>query len=267
MLKLLGVVRQLCVFVAQLPEYVHSTKKLSQVALAVRDSILNARDPARLVFTDLPIACGLQAIPASGTHGKPAQTFAKILSQALGDLRTAFPKLEDRMRSKLRETFDIPGSFPYFRKTLAAGAEKIVLAVTEPQLKAFCLRLIDDNLPESDWLESLGSYLALKPPSKWHDAEEDTFSSELALLAAKFHRIENIVFATKDLPKDAVGIRVAITQSNGLEQERVIHFTVEEERRMRDLQKRFAEVLAQNQRLGLAAASRAIWATLENGKN
>src|SRR5207245_8057670 len=111
------------------------------------------------------------------------------------------------------------------------------------------------------------SHLALKPLSKWRDAEEDTFSSELALLAAKFHRIENILFATKNLPKDAVGIRVAITQSNGFEQERVIHFTFEEERRLRHLQKRFEEVLVRNRRLGLAAASRAIWKTLESGKN
>ena len=44
------------------------------------------------------------------------------------------------------------------------------------KFKAFCLRLMDVALSESDWLESIGSHLALKPPSKWHDAEEDLFN-------------------------------------------------------------------------------------------
>jgi hypothetical protein len=58
--QLLDVVKPLCVFVARLPEYVHHTKKLSAVAVACRDAILGARDPARLLFSDLPKACGSQ---------------------------------------------------------------------------------------------------------------------------------------------------------------------------------------------------------------
>jgi hypothetical protein len=63
------------------------------------------------------------------------------------------------------------------------------------KFKAFCLRLMDTALSESDWLESIGSHLSLKPPSKWHDAEEDLFNSELAHLAGLFKRVESLVFA------------------------------------------------------------------------
>jgi hypothetical protein len=264
-IELLDVVKKLCVFVAQLPAYVLNTKKLSPTALAVRDIILNAREPAKLLFTELPKACGFDPIPHDATASKPVQAFVKTLKAALDDLRAAFPELQERLRKELRAAFDLSGTFQQFRTALAGRAEQVVLGVNEPKLRAFCLRLMDDNLPESDWLESLGSYLALKPPSKWHDAEEDTFDSEVAQCATRFHRVESIVFAGGKSPSNAVGIRLAITQANGVEHEQVVHFTADEEQQLRGLQTQFEILLTKDKRLGLAAASRAIWANLEKG--
>ena len=121
---------------------------------------------------------------------------------------------------------------------------------------------MDDNLPESDWLESLGSYLALKPPSKWHDAEEDVFNSELAQYTTRFQRVESIAFAGANSSQDAVGVRLSVTQANGVEQEQVIYFNANEEHQVRDLQKQFELLLTKDRRLSLAAASRAIWSKL-----
>ncbi len=261
--ELLDVVKGLCLFVAQLPAYVLNTKKLPPTALAVRDTILNAREPARLLFTDLPKACGFEPITVDATVGKAVQAFVTSLKAALDNLRVAFPEMQEYLRKQLRDAFDLPGTFPQFRTALAARAGHVVLGVTEPKLRAFCLRLRDDSLPESDWLESVGSYLALKPPSKWHDAEDDLFSSELAQLAATFHRVESIVFAGGKSPMNAVGVRLAITQANGVEYEQVVHFTAAEEHQMQDLQSQFERLLSKDRRLGLVAASRALWVSLE----
>jgi hypothetical protein len=262
-IELLDVVKNLCIFVAQLPAYVVNTKRISPTAISVRDAILNAREPARLLFTDLPKACGYEPFPADTTAIKPVHVFVKTLKAALDDLRAAYPELQERLRRKLLEAFDLPGSFQQFRTVLAARAEQILLSVTEPNLRAFCLRLLDDNLPESDWLESLGSYLALKPPSKWHDAEEDAFNSELAQLAAKFHRVESIMFAGGKSPKNTVGVRLSITQANGKEHAQVFYFSADEEHQLRDVQEQFEALLTEDRRLGLVAASRAIWTALE----
>ena len=263
--ELLDVVKPLCVFVAQLPVYVHNTKKLSSTALAVRDAILAAREPARLLFNDLPKACGFEPFSASAAAGKEVQAFIRGLKTALDELRAAFPELQERLRKLLRETFALPGAFQQFRTALARRAEQVVLGVNEPKLRAFCLRLMDDNLPESEWLESLGSYLALKPPAKWHDAEEDFFGQELGPLATRFHRVESIVFVDGKPSRNGIGIRLAITQANGNEHEQVIHFAADEENRLRELQTQFEALLTKDKRLGLAAASRAIWANLEKG--
>jgi hypothetical protein len=178
----------------------------------------------------------------------------------------AYPQLEERLRKQLRVAFGAPGSFQSFRANLADRAEQILLSVTEPKLRAFCLRLIDENLPEAEWLESLGSYLALKPPSKWHDAEEDAFNSALAEVGGKFHRIESVVFS-RGRRKDDTAIRLAVTRANGTEHEEVVHFGAEEEAGLRKLQRQFEGLFKGDQRLALAAASRAIWNTLEkNGR-
>ncbi len=124
---------------------------------------------------------------------------------------------------------------------------------------------MDDNLSESEWLESLGSFLALKPPAKWHDAEEEAFTQELGVLAARFRRVESIVFANGKPAKNAIGVRLAVTHANGAEHEQVVHFTTDEERELRSIQKQFALLLTGNRRLGLAAASRALWPVLEKG--
>jgi hypothetical protein len=264
--ELLDVVRPICVFVAQLPAYVLNTKRLSPVALAVRDTVLSAREPATLIFAALPNACGFDPVTSKQGPTGRVPTFVKALKSALDELRASYPELQQRLQKQLREAFALPGSFQQFRKSLAARAEHVVLVVTEPKLRAFCLRLMDDNLPESDWLESLGSYLALKPPSKWHDSEEDLFSTQLADLAARFHRVEAISFSGRGAAKGTIGVRLAITQLNGLEHEEVIHFTRDEENHLLRLQKRFEALLSDDKRLGLAAASRAIWKNLGNGR-
>jgi hypothetical protein len=262
-IQLLDVVRPLCIFVAQLPAFALNTKKLSPVSLAVRETILYAREPAKLLFIDLPKACGFESFSADTSMGKPAQPFVKALKGVLDELRVAYPELQNRLRKHLREAFELPGNFRQFRTTLAGRAEEVVLGVTEPRLRAFCLRLTDESLTETDWLESLGSYLALKPPSKWNDAEEDIFGQELAQLAIRFRRIESIVFADGNQPTNGVGVRLAITQASGFEHEQVIHFAVEEEEQLRHLQAQFEVLLSKDRRLGLAAASRALWVTLE----
>jgi hypothetical protein len=54
-------------------------------------------------------------------------------------------------------------------------------------------------------------------------------------------------------------------QANGNEHEQVVHFTAAEEQELRGLQTQFEILLTKDKRLGLAAASRAIWANLEQG--
>jgi hypothetical protein len=261
-IELLDLVKNLCLFVAQLPAYVRNTKRLSPPALAVRQAILEAREPAKLLFTDLPRACGFEPIEAQSGKGKSMKEFVGTLKAALDELRGAFPELQDRLRKRLREHFGLTGSFQHNRDSLSERARCICLTATEPKFKSFCLRLMDQGLGESDWLESIGSHLALKPPSKWQDSDDDFFVSELDQVASLFARVESLVFGGTEGRSESA-IRLAVTLATGAEHQQVIHFSADEERRMVALQQKFAELLGKDERLGLAAASRAIWERLE----
>jgi hypothetical protein len=262
-IEMLDLVKNLCTFVAQLPVQARNTKKLSPAALAVRQVILEAREPARLLFRDLPAACGFDPIEAGAPTGKPLKSFVKTLKVALEELRIAFPELQDRLRNRLKENFNLSGSFEECRHALSNRAQRVCVTVTEPRFKAFCLRLMDSALTESDWLESVGSHLALKPPSKWHDVDEDQFKTELSQVSALFHRVESVVFDGRKGTNESA-IRLAVTLATGVEHQQVIHFNAEEEHLMTALEGEFAEILSKNERIGLAAASRAIWASLES---
>jgi hypothetical protein len=110
-IELLDLVKNLCMFVAQLPVYERNTKRLSPAALAVRQALLEAREPAKLLFSDLPMACGFDPIEARPATGKPIKSFVRTLKLALDELRIAFPELQDRLRRSLQENFSLSGSF------------------------------------------------------------------------------------------------------------------------------------------------------------
>jgi hypothetical protein len=263
--QLLDVVKELCVFVARLPAFVLHTKRLNSSAMSVRDAILGAREPARLLFLDLPQACGFDSIRSDSTANNAIQAFVKVLKQSLDELRNAYPALQDRIRKQLQDAFHLQKSSRESRQAIAIRSERVLLTVTEPKLRAFCLRLMDSALAESDWLESIASFLALKPPSKWHDVEEDLFNTEIAEVATRFHRVESILFSHWEQSGTAVAVRLSITQANGMEHERVVHYGFDEEQTLRELEAQFGALLAKDRRLGLAAASRAIWVDLEKG--
>jgi hypothetical protein len=263
--ELLTIVKQLCTFVAKQPSYTLSTRRLSGSAIAVRDVILNARDPLKLLFQDLPIACGHPPINSKSRTPSPS-AFLKSLKGALQELRTAYPQLQDRLRADLRLAFMVEGPGSEYRQAIMGRAKALLLLVQEPKLKAFCLRLQDQHLPEPEWIESVGSFLALKPPAKWHDSEETTFATELNQMASQFRAVEAIEFAGVNQSLESSGLRVAFTDRTGLHLDQVIHFDKQDETKLSEIQTELAVMLRQYGRLGLAAASRALWQALENGR-
>jgi hypothetical protein len=114
----------------------------------------------------------------------------------------------------------------------------------------------DRALPEVDWLESIGSFLALRPPNRWKDEDEDNFLRELENLGGRFKRAESIGFA---LARGKKGLRVAVTSVDGSERHEVIHFDESEEKILGELEGQMTAWLSQNKRLAIAAATRAIW--------
>jgi len=261
--RVLDVIRPLCTFVAELPDYARQTQRLSDKSREVRRVILGARDPVKLLFHDLPLACGF--VPFStdgGCSKKNALEFAQTLKLQLDELRAAFDGLLSRMRGLVKDNFDLGGDFREARTQLATRAERVVLLATEPKIKALCLRLCDRGIADDSWLESLGSLLALQPPNHWHDSSEDAFAQEIGSLCDRFKNLESIAFSP-NVPNDfAEAFKLSLTRSDGMEAAEVVFIDPKQASEVDALACKIAELISEDRKSGVAALSRVVWNTL-----
>jgi hypothetical protein len=145
----------------------------------------------------------------------------------------------------------------------------LLVEIKNLDLKAFCLRLMDNHLPEPDWLESVGSLVATTPPSLWKDEDEVVFKERLAEVVPKFLRVESVLFARVGQKFAGSSFRVALTEKDGQERDRVVRLSQDEEREGKELEKRISDLLASNNRVSAYALSRLMWKLLEkqDGRN
>ncbi|MBC6606950.1 hypothetical protein H8B13_08985 [Hymenobacter sp. BT188] len=263
---LLDVVKPLLTFMANLPVYTLKTSRLTPITKSVRTALQAARDPVRLLFHDLPQACGLEpVVQEEENQAQHVEAFAQALKIAVDELRGAHPGLLHYIKDKLHKEFLQSGSFETVRHVLAPRATSVAGFVTEARLKSFCLRLADTKLTEIQWLESLGNLVCAMPPAKWKDADVYKYEQEIHNLAAQFKRVEAIVFHRRKHHDIAEGesVRIALTQPNGQERGQVIHLSPGEVAQAQDLEGTIATLLRNTGRVGMAAASRALWQLLE----
>jgi len=260
-LDVLDIVRPLCVFAAQLPPYSQKTLRVDATAQAVRAALISAKEPAPLLFNDLPRACGFEPFSTRGGSAERSRAakFAGALKSAIDELKFAYPSLLDLMRSSLGSAFERPTDT---RVALRTVAEPLLFAVRDASLRALCLRFTDVRLGENEWLESIGSLVCEKPPSKWIDADLDRFRENLERFAARFARIESLQFPTGTTDSSSA-MRVAITRPDGTEVDKVLQIGPDEEDAAHDLEAALLPLLRQHEgHVALVAAMRAVWKEL-----
>ena len=119
--ELLDVVNPLVSFVAALPEYSRNTKKLSQEAIRLRDRLLSARDPATLIFREVPEALGI-----APDDGKRLGT---RLAKIVGELQGSYDQLLTRLGDSIRDSFQTNADIREFRQELTKRCKTL-----EPKL-------------------------------------------------------------------------------------------------------------------------------------
>jgi hypothetical protein len=257
---LIDLVRPLAVFISrEVPEYCRKTNRLPATAVAVRRALLEGREPVKLVFTTLPEACGLPAVGEEGL--KNPDELAARLRTALHEMRTAYPKLIERLSNAICAAFEVEAKAPVARVIIADRAAQLAAAVTEPALKAFALRLADTALDDRAWVESMANLLARKSPERWLDNDEAEFHHQLEIAAGRFKRTEmTFIGTTRKLNGHAC--RIAITKSDGSEVGDLVDWNGMDESRIGPVEKEIQQILSKHGRHGLAAAMRAIWTEL-----
>lgn len=242
--SLLDVVRGLVRFVTALPQYARLTGTISTPARNVRDALVRAREPATLLFDDLPAACECERFGAGGeTDRNRINVFVGRLKDALREIQDAYPDLLTRCRSVMARQLDLPDAPNAFTAELTKRARRLREIAVDPALKSFVLRASDSALEPNDLMVSLLTQLANKPPAEWADADDDQFQVGLTQVARRFRSMEALVVDMADNGDDEQLVRLAVTRRGHAERERVLPLRPEEKRQIEKVRKRVRTAL------------------------
>ena len=185
---LLELARPLASFLLGLPDYAQKTRRLSEPALRVRQALTLAKSPEKLLFKDLPEACGY------GGATKP-EGFAEHLISALREMNGAYATMLDEMRTMLCGGFGCPadtqiGELRSVAMGRCHGLDRYTVDVKG--LKSFIRRAMERGRSDEDWLEYVLTFLGQKPPSKWTDQDRSTAEYRLAEFSARLRDLQRL---------------------------------------------------------------------------
>lgn len=174
----LNVAKSLVALAFSVPQWTRRTQDLSNETRTVRDILLKAWDPHRLLFIDLPEA--LKVSPAE---------LADKLVEPLQELLSAYERMVRRVDRRLADAIDAQGDDD---ADLRERAKTVGLGSGELRLKGFAARLAERD-GSVKGVETILSLAQSKPPSEWTDLDVQMAMMTVAELALDFRRTEALI--------------------------------------------------------------------------
>ncbi|QSV45483.1 hypothetical protein [Geobacter benzoatilyticus] len=258
----LTVIRPLVSFAVSLPEYVrHAREVLSPRSRKVRDLLFAARKPATLLFKELPEALGFPMVNTECFSDDQISDLVEGVTEAIAELRNAYPALLCRIRNGLQDAFNSRGDFDEFRSSLAIRSAAIADHIYDLDFKAFVLRLGDSALPDTQWIESVATLVAKKSPERWRNTDEAVFFENLEAFVPRYLRVESIYF-----DGDVAGggqsrrcVRLTVTRPDGSEAQEVLNWRPEDDHRLESVKTALRLLIGEHGQIALAAAAGLLW--------
>jgi hypothetical protein len=245
-------VKALVAFARRLPPYTRMTSELSAGARRVRDTLLGARDPSKLVLRDLPAAIGIK--PFAGTYAPTSSdinTYINQLRKSLEQLENAYPALLSWIGDRIDASLQ---AHKEERRAVANEVGHLSTRVSDVRLRGLCNRLGDDALEDGPWVESVSAFVAERPPKDWRDDDKHRFDEELKVLSGRLERVRLIA---DRVPEGSSGaVHVYLTGAAGDEVARIVPAVRgNEQTRVDDLVKRIRDAIGEGKPLTLLAAT------------
>jgi hypothetical protein len=168
--------RGLVAMVFNLPDWARRTSRLSQTARDMRDMLLKASDPHKVLFVDLAALLG----------ASDGQAYVKALRAPLQELAGAYGKMLSEVEATMLAALD--ASRNDF-ETLRERAKSVSGISGDFQTDGFATRLANYDGSRVA-LEGILSMAAERPPRDWVDRHIDAASLELVKFARRFREAE-----------------------------------------------------------------------------
>ena len=261
--NLLDIVKMLFRFVADLPDYTRQTADISPKTKQVRRALLEATDPAKLLYAQLPRACGLEPTSEIETQDSEyAKDFVSQLKESLVELKRKETQLLEHLEKSVFQLFSIDGASQCkkSRNLLCSRASQMREVTVDPFLLGFLKRVADVaridsatfSSQRSDWLDSIGSLIVGKPLSKWQDSDLIKLNSEFLDISPRLEKLDRLLLAKQtaceDLNEtetaDIEVLQVSLSSNRMPEQNKIIHRTSSDKEKLQKYQKELQEKLS-----------------------
>ena len=184
----LGIAKPLTRFMFGLEEYAQKTRRISELALKVRQAFFLSKSPEKLLFEELPAACGYAGIDV-------LDGYSQALIHTLRDLKQAYASLLDEFRVLLCEAFSIQHntSLSDLRDLLRARCHNLdQYTVDVKGLKGFIRRVRERSANDQEWFGGLLLFLGHKPAANWTDQDRDAAEYRLSEFARRLLDLEKL---------------------------------------------------------------------------
>ncbi|MDE9465101.1 ATP-binding protein [Xenorhabdus bovienii] len=171
--------RSLVAMVIGLPSWTQRTAKLSSEAQKVRNTLLKASDPHKVLFIDLAAALDVES----------GQDYIDALQAPIEEIWNAYDKLLHQIASSMLKALDADEND---LSVLQGRAETLSGITGELRQDAFSTRLAKYD-GSNTTIEGILSLAANKPPRDWNDRDIDSALMEIAHFALRFRQSEALV--------------------------------------------------------------------------
>lgn len=208
--QLLDFVRPIFGIVSNLTPYAKVTKRVSPEAVRVREAVLDATDPVRLLFESLPEALDFKPFGADSSADGDPDAYVQRLQQCIRELQNAYPELIRRLEKRIFDTLGVSEAGEAGRDQVVGKARRLKEMQLEDHLQGILVRVADERLDVEPWVESVATSLANKTPKHWVDRDEGIFETALAEFGRRFHQLEALAWEVGKASQDACRLSILV---------------------------------------------------------
>lgn len=213
-----------------LPEYSLKTKGLSAKASALRKELLEAREPDRLLFRDIPKSLGYAAVGVREGSGADVSAVVPDLFKCLSEIEGTHTALLKRIRRAVVDALATESKDT--RGDIKARFSALRNAQVDSDTRTLAAALLDEHLDDDEWLSYLGMIAIGKPTQSWSDVDADT---AIARLESDLRRIRNLESLPVEAKPGHRAVRLALTEQDGFDDHRVVWVSESQAGRLREI--------------------------------
>ncbi|WP_053991922.1 AAA family ATPase [Mangrovimonas sp. TPBH4] len=155
-----------------LNDYALKTKNLSAGAIALREAIVNSKDPEDALFNQFPAALGYHSL-AIKEDVKVLGSYTKKIQDAIREIRTVYDELLNRIENVIVESFYCNSSnFGDYKSEITGKLDGIEQALLSHKQLVFFKRLTSPLDDRTSWLKSVADVALGKSIASMLDEEE-----------------------------------------------------------------------------------------------